>query len=149
MHRRWIKIPLFLALAVIGIVGWRYLISSEPLRFGATAVPEQQGTRVLIYGYAVTLAGVVLGSAYRELQARKQRGEMSLTSLRDFVGAVFLSLDFWMSLCGSPLVYALIWKSMDGGNIAGLSTIALQNGFCCTVIISSFMSKPNQPTPVG
>jgi hypothetical protein len=149
MDRRWIRIPLFLLLALIGFLGWRYLIASEPLRFGANAAPEQQGTRVMIYGYAITLLGVVLGSAYRELQARKQRGETRITSLRDFAGAVFLSLDFWMSLCGSPLVYALIWKSMSGGNIAGLSTIALQNGFCCTVIISSLISKPTQPTAGG
>jgi hypothetical protein len=149
MHRHLIKVPLFVFLAVAGIVGWRYLIASEPLRFGANAAPEQQRTGVLIYGYAITLVGVVLGAAYRELQARKQRGETSITSPRDFLGAVFLSLDFWMSLCGSPLVYALIWKSMDGGNVAGLSTIALQNGFCCTVIISSFMAKPTQPAAGG
>ncbi len=146
--RSWMKIPLFLLLAAIGIIGWRYLLGSELLRFGANAVPEQPGARVLVYGYIVTLVGVVLGSAYRELQARKQRGETSINGFRSFLGSVFLSLDFWMSLCGSPLVYALIWKSMEGGNLAGLTTIALQNGFCCTVIISSLISKPAQ-TPAG
>lgn len=142
---RWTKIIVYLLLAVIGIVGWRYLIHSEPLRFGANAVPEQQTTGVMLYGYAITLLGVVLGSAYRELQARKQRGETRLTSVQEFAGSVFLALDFWMSLCGSPLVFALIWKSMEGGSVAGLSTIALQNGFCCTVVISSLMAKPQQP----
>lgn len=142
--RGWVRIPLFLLLAIIGIVGWRYLLGSELLRFGANAAPEQPGARVLIYGYVITLIGVVLGSAYRELQTRKQRGETTIRSPRRLLRAVFLSLDFWMSLCGSPLVYALIWKSMEGGNLAGLTTIALQNGFCCTVIIGSLISKPAQ-----
>jgi hypothetical protein len=142
--RSWMKIPLFWLLAIIGIVGWRYLLGSELLRFGANAAPEQPSTRVLVYGYMITLVGVVLGSIYRELQTRKQRGDTSITSLRSLLASVFLSLDFWMSLCGSPLVYALIWKSMEGGNLAGLSTIALQNGFCCTVIIGSLISKPAQ-----
>jgi hypothetical protein len=142
--RGWVKIPLFLLLAIVGIVGWRYLLASELLRFGANAAPEQPGARVMVYGYMITLVGVVLGSAYRELQTRKQRGETRIKSPRSFFSAVFLSLDFWLSLCGSPLVYALIWKSMEGGNLAGLSTIALQNGFCCTVIIGSLISKPTQ-----
>jgi hypothetical protein len=146
--RAWVKMPLFLLLAIIGIIGWKYLLGSELLRFGANAAPEQPGARVLIYGYIITLAGVVLGSAYRELQTRKQRGETMIRSPRRFLRAVFLSLDFWMSLCGSPLVYALIWKSLEGGNLAGLTTIALQNGFCCTVIIGSLISKPTQ-TPTG
>lgn len=142
----WLKALTFCLLAVVGFLGWRYLIHSEPLRFGANAIPEQPGTPVILFGYGITLLGVILGSAYRELQARRQRGLIRLKSFREFLGSVFLSLDFWMSLCGSPLVYALIWKSMDGGNIAGLTTIALQNGFCCTVIISSLMAKPLSPT---
>lgn len=146
MSRR-VKLIIYVLLAAAGFVGWRLLIRSEPLRFGANAVPEQQTTGVMVYGYAITLLGVVLGSVYRELQARRQRGETHIKNMKKFFGSVFLSLDFWMSLCGSPLVFALIWKSMEGGSVAGLSTIALQNGFCCTVIVSSLMAKPPQQEP--
>lgn len=149
MKRWWIRLLVFPLLMLVGICGWVYIVRPEPSRFGAGATPEQQTAPVLVYGYVVTFVGVVIGSAYRELQARKQRGLTRIESVGEFVKSVFMSLDFWMSLCGSPLVYALLWRSADGGNVAGLTTIALQNGFCCTVIISSLMAKPPEPATSG
>ncbi len=142
-----IKMFLYVALAVVGFLASRFVITAQPLRFGANAIPETQTVTVVLYGYLVTLAGVVLGSAYRELQARKDRGETQISNVSAFAKSVLLSIDFWTSLCGSPIVYALLWRSLDGGNVAGLTVIALQNGFCCTVVISSFLKRGPEQNP--
>jgi len=142
------KMILYVALACVGFFVWRYLITAQPLRFGANETPETQAVPVVLYGYLVTLAGVILGSAYRELQARKEHGETQIGNVSAFAKSVFLSIDFWTSLCGSPIVYALLWKSLDGGNVAGLTVIALQNGFCCTMVISNFLKRGPEQNPV-
>jgi hypothetical protein len=134
-------------LAAVGLAGWTFLTRSEPKRFGANAEPVPPSGLLVAYGYGVTLVGVVLGSAYRELQARKARGEVRIANWRKFASPVFRSIDLWMSLCGSPLVYAFLWRSFDGAGMAALTTVALQNGFCCTVIISSLISKGGDATP--
>jgi hypothetical protein len=142
------KVTLFVALACIGFLVWRYLVTAQPLQFGANETPETQGLGTVLYGYLVTLVGVVLGSAYRELQARKERGETQIANVPSFAKSVLLSIDFWTSLCGSPIVYALLWKSLQGGNMAGLTVIALQNGFCCTMVISTFLKRGPDQAPV-
>lgn len=143
-----LRVVAYLVLALIGFFVSRYMITSQPLRFGANEAPETQTVAVVLYGYLITLIGVVLGSAYRELQARKEQGKTQIDSVAQFARSVFLSLDFWMSLCGSPIVYALLWKSLEGGNVAGLSVIALQNGFCCTMVVSNFLKRgPDQGAP--
>jgi len=145
------KVGLYIVLAGVGFAAWRYIIIQQPLRFGANEAPQTQNLGIVIYGYVVTLIGVLLGSVYRELQTRKERGESSIGNVSEFLKSVFLSLDMWMSLCGSPIVYALIWKSLDGGNTGGLTVIALQNGFCCTMLLSNLLKRgPNQnAAPAG
>jgi hypothetical protein len=38
-------------------------------------------------------------------------------------------------------VYALLWKSLEGGNQAGLTIMALQNGFCCTMVVGALVKR--------
>lgn len=135
-------------LASIGFVGLYWVAQRGPLVFGLNEAPEPQGLPVIAYGYAMTLIGVILGSTYRELQALRASGVKRITHIRRFFRDVFRSIDFWMSACGSPIVYALLWKSLEGGSVAALTIVALQNGFCCTIIIEKLMN-PNgaQPEP--
>jgi hypothetical protein len=144
-------IVLYLALAYIGFAGFKYLATNQPLRFGTNEVPATQGLGVISYGYLITLVGVLLGSAYRELQARRDKGETQLGSVTEFATTVLRSIDFWLSLCGSPIVYALLWKSLEGGNRAGLTIMALQNGFCCTMVVGALVKRgpAQQPAPAG
>ena len=86
----------------------------------------------MTYGYAVTLAGVALGSSYRELQRRQAKGHRQIKSVRSFFRSVLRSIDFWMGICASPMVFALILQSAGGASTAALTAIGLQNGFCCT-----------------
>src|ERR1700723_842326 len=70
-----VKVLIGVTLASAGVLGAWQLIWAYPVRFGALA--DTGGSRALlfVYGYAVTLVGVVMGSAYRNLQERKGRGE--------------------------------------------------------------------------
>jgi hypothetical protein len=131
------------SLAVFGFVAWTYMIRTEPLRFGVNAVPETLDPTRILFGYAATLFGVALGALYRELQRRRTRGAVHLPSIRALFASAFRSIDFWISLCGSPIVYALLVKSVEGGSYAALATVAVQNGFCCSIIVDGVL-KPNQ-----
>lgn len=136
----------FLAcLAAIASAWWSFQLSHTPtIRFGAVAVAESNGALMLAYGYAMTVLGVALGSAYRNLQDRQKRGQKKIAAIGAFLRGVFTSIDFWLGLVASPLVYALLLRSTEGGSVSGLTAIALQNGFCCTVIVSGIMEKGGQ-----
>jgi hypothetical protein len=133
-----------LALLIAGFLGWCYLIGPQQIRFGANAIPQAPNGWSIAYGYAMTVLGVILGSAYRELKTKRDRGERTISSVRDLGSSVFYSIDFWMSLCGSPLVYALILKQTDGGSFAGIAVMAIENGFCCTLIVNAFVGREEQ-----
>lgn len=144
-----LRLVAYLALAVAGFLIFKHLATRQPLRFGANEAPATQNIGVVFYGYLVTLVGVLLGSAYRELQARRDRGDTQLKSVSEFAKSVLRSIDFWLSLCGSPIVYALLWKSLEGGSQAGLTIMALQNGFCCTMVVGALLKRGPDRTPVA
>lgn|SRR6185295_9559057 len=124
-------------------------VSSGPIRFGAAAVAEPFGSGQLIFGYLMTLLGVLLGTAYRSLQRLRDAGIREIPSLRQLSHSVFWSIEFWLGICGSPLVYALLVRSTEGGGLAGLTTIAIQNGFFCTVIVAGLAAKPPEVQAAG
>lgn len=134
INSRWILLVVLLAIICFGISWW--LMVRNPVRFGAVAVTASSGSGRLILGYILTLVGVIVGTAYRELQSRKDKGETILPDFNLFLKSIFLSIDFWLGICGSPLVYALIVQATEGGGMAGLAVMAIQNGFFCTVVIS-------------
>lgn len=129
--------------AAAALVSYLYIVvSSGPVRFGAVAVAEPFGSLRLVFGYLMTIVGVVLGTAYRNLQSLRDRGQSEISGVGLFVRSVFLSIEFWLGLCGSPLVYALLVRSTEGGGLAGLTAVAIQNGFFCTVIVAGLAAKP-------
>ena len=132
------KFFLFPLLAIIGFVAWWRLVQPQQLQWGAQSIPVADNFMIVVYGYIITLIGVALGSGYRELQKLRESGKANIESPGAFFKGIFSSIDLWMGLLGSPIVYALLWKSIDSGNVSGLTIVALQNGFCCTVIISNF-----------
>jgi len=136
---RWLSVAVVAAAGCTGLAWW--LMIQSPVRFGAVAVTEDDGMGRLVYGYLVTLVGVVLGAAYRNLQIRREAGEHEVGGVGQFLRTVFLSLDFWMGVCGSPLVYALLMRATEGGSMAGLTAIAIENGFFCTIVIRGLAPK--------
>lgn len=147
---RFIRITAALIVAAGCLLLYLYLaVSSGPIRFGAAAVAEPFGSGQLIFGYLMTLLGVLLGTAYRRLQHLRDAGIKEIPSFRRFSRSIFLSIEFWLGICGSPLVYALLVRSTEGGGLAGLTTIAIQNGFFCTVIIAGLAAKPPEVQAAG
>jgi len=131
-----------LLLFVVGLVGWVYLAGSATVRFGAQATPEAPGTGWLVYGFAMTLIGVYLGSSFRELRRIRDGDNDGTINPGSFFAGVFRLIDFWMGACAAPIVYALLVRNLDGGGYAGLTVIALENGFCATLIASQILA-PN------
>jgi hypothetical protein len=112
--------------------------------FGMQAEAGGSGMLRLTLSFAATIAGVVLGSVYRQIRELQARGAVRIDDFGAFFGDVFRSTDMWLGLVGSPLVYALLLKSSDGMSLPGLITVALENGFCCLLIISGFVGKTEQ-----
>ncbi len=127
-------------LLVAGISVWIFLAEDAPLRFGAVAAPQEPSVWYMISGYFITVVGVFLGSVFRELHELKKLKKKTLDNPVLFIKNVTLSIDLWMGLCAAPLVYALLLKNLGGGGMAGLFTIALENGFCCTLMASQFIN---------
>lgn len=96
------------------------------------------------YGFAVTLIGVALGAAYRRLVKIGASGTDKIAPL-SLMKDVFSSVDFQIGLVGAPIVYGLLWQSISDIHLAGLTVVALQNGFASHAILDQFVSKASAP----
>jgi hypothetical protein len=112
-----------------------------PQQHGMWAAPDAHALRLLA-GFAATLFGVVLGSMYRQLARLRESGVQSLTSVRSFTVDLVRSVDLWMGLVASPLVYGLLVQSAEMMATSGLVIVALENGFCCLLVVENFVKKP-------
>jgi hypothetical protein len=92
------------------------------------------------YGFAVTLVGVALGAAYRRLVKLRTAGTDKIAPLK-LTGDVITSVDFQIGLVGAPIVYGLLWQSISDIHLAGLTVIALQNGFTSHAILNQLMTE--------
>jgi hypothetical protein len=62
------------------------------------------------------------------------------------------SVDMWLGLAGAPIVYALVLQSTAGMTLPGLLVVALENGFCCLIVLNGFMrnaEKDARPSAKG
>jgi hypothetical protein len=128
------------------VVGFVLYLNFAPrtASFGMQAEAGGSGMLRLGLSFAATIAGVVLGSVYRQIRELQARGTTRIDDFGAFFGNVFRSTDMWLGLVGSPLVYALLLKASDGMSLAGLITVGLENGFCCLLIINGFVGKMEQ-----
>lgn len=118
-----------------------------PREHGMFAVENRELTKLLI-GFGATVAGVVLGSAYRHLARLKERGVETMESFRAQALSIARSVDLWMGLLASPIVYGLLIQSLAKMGQSGLVIVALENGFCCLLIAESFVNK-GRVAPTG
>lgn len=124
---------------LLGVVGAMvaasiFVLTIGGLDRGLFAMPGDGGIgwRSVALGYVITVVGVILGSAYRDLQRKREKGEttVSLAWGRD----LFMSIELWKGLFASPIVYALLIRSLGDIEIPALCITALQNGFVCTLV---------------
>ena len=113
---------------------------SNTRQFGALAV-EDNHIKIIALSYGITLIGIILGCFYRQLQELKKQGQNELPGFVSFFKSTFLSIDFWMSLCASPLVLILIYNSNSNGSLSSLAVVAFENGFFITVAIEKLLPE--------
>lgn len=136
----------FVAAAIsllFGLCAYWYL-APRSSSFGMFEGAETSGPLRFILSFLATIAGVMCGSFYRELRSLQAGGEGRIRDLRAFFGNTFRSIDMWLGFAGSPIVYALLLKATDGMSLPGLLVIALENGFCCLIIVNGFIGRAEQ-----
>lgn len=140
MIRQGLKLLFCVLLVIGGFWGWKLIATSEPKIFGANAVPVVTSTSRIVWGFAVTLLGVVLGAGYRELQNIRANGITRFNPLV-FLAMLFTLTELWAGLFGAPIVFGALLQTTDGISDTGFAVVALQNGFCCTMIIGGIIGR--------
>jgi hypothetical protein len=137
--RATIAIALTLLAVAGGFLGYWYLLPRTSAFGMFEAAGETHANRLLL-SFAAVILGVVLGSFYRQLKRLQAQGKDSIDDAGAFVVQMFRSVDMWLGLVGSPIVYALLLQSANGMNLPGLLIVGLENGFCCLLLVNQFVS---------
>lgn len=137
--RPW-QVAVVVVALLVGFLAYWYLAPREP-SFGMFEELNGNGNFRFALSFIATIAGVALGSAYRELKSLQAQGINRIEAPVAFLSDLLRSTDLWLGLAGSPIVYALLLQASDGMSLPGLIIVALQNGFCCLVILNSFVGK--------
>lgn len=124
--------------AAIGFVLFWFIV--VPQDHGFFSVTDSNAGRLLI-GFAATLAGVLLGSTYRNLARMRAANVETIRNVGRFTSNVLRSVDLWMGLVASPLVYGLLVQSATSMALPGLVVVALENGFCCLLIAENITRR--------
>jgi hypothetical protein len=133
-------------LAILGAVAWYGLNKIDGNPLGGVATPDGGNAFVVAYGYVMTVLGVLLGSAYRQLEKLRALKQTHIESFTTLASDVIRSIDLWMSLLASPIVFALIWKTMDRTSYSSVTIVALENGFACLAVVTAFLKRKGAPT---
>jgi hypothetical protein len=131
---------------MVGFVAFWYLVPRS-VSFGMFEGEDKPDVARLALSFSATIAGVVLGSAYRQLRALQAAGIHTIPDAPAFLSTVVRSVDLWLGLVGAPIVYALLLQSTDGMSLPGLLLVALENGFCCLLIVNAFVGRAASDTP--
>jgi hypothetical protein len=132
-------------LAILGTVAWYALNKIDGNPLGGVATPDGGNAFIVAYGYLMTVLGVLLGSAYRQLEKLRALKQTQIESFSAMASDVARSIDLWMSLMASPIVFALIWKTMDRTSYSSVTIVALENGFACLAVVTAFLKRKGGP----
>jgi hypothetical protein len=144
-----------LSAILIGAAIFFFLAPNETT-FGMFSAEKKLPTSRFVLSFSATLAGVVLGSMYRQLRQLQEAGATNID--RTFFSRAVTSIDMWLGFVSSPIVFALLLKSTAEMNLAGVIVVALENGFCCLILVNSFLGRaanqgpsanPTPATPTG
>ena len=97
-------------------------------------------------GYLATVAGVILGSAYRGLHPKPTAGGR-IDDFGALASDIFRSRDLWAGLVASPLVFGLLYRTLDDAALSGLVVLGLENGFCCHISATRELGRYGFATP--
>jgi hypothetical protein len=128
----------------VGFLGFFFILPHDS-RFGMFIAGAEVNVGRLLLSFSATVLGVMLGSFYRQLRALPS-GTVIINDLGAFISQVFHSVDLWLGLAAAPLVYALLLKATSGMALSGLVVVALENGFCCSLIADGVLAR-REPEP--
>jgi hypothetical protein len=136
-----VQIGLTVLAALVGMAAFWFLVP----RSASFGMFQQEGggpnVARLVFSFVSTITGVVLGSAYRQLRHLQSTGVNTISDMSRFTSDLTRSIDLWLGLAGAPIVYALLLQSTNGMSLPGLLLVALENGFCCLLIVNSFVGR--------
>jgi hypothetical protein len=127
-------------LGAVGAVIW-FRLAPGARAFGLFEKASSEQIVRITVGYLATVSGVVLGSLYRQLRQLREAGTPEVENPREFLSRAARSVDLWMGLCGSPIVFLLLARANEAMSLAGMVVVALENGFCCLIIVNGFIAK--------
>lgn len=133
-----LSVGLTLLAIATGFISFQFL-APRGESFGLFVAGDENSVIRFGLTYLATIGGVFLGSLYRALSALKDAGVGKVP--RRFIAGRLQSVDMWLGLVASPVVFALLMKASDGMTLPGLIILALENGFCALIIIESFTRK--------
>ena len=131
---------LWILAAVAAALVWIWLFVGSTSLFGAVAVASPTDWVKLVAGYLATVAGVILGSAYRGLHPKPNAGGR-IDNFGALASDIFRSRDLWAGLVASPLVFGLLYRTLDDAALSGLVVLGLENGFCCHTVVSNMRTR--------
>jgi hypothetical protein len=126
----------------IGLWGYHQLVPKDD-SFGLFSAQDGQATLSFLLTFAATVTGVVLGSLYRGLSKLRDAGVPTVPP--GYFAGLFRSVDMWIGLVASPIVFALLLKASEGMALPAVLILALENGFCALIIIEGFTRAKNPP----
>lgn len=88
-----------------------------------------------VSGYIVLLFGAFMGSGFRKLLEMKKEGIETLENPILFVLSIARSVDFWLGVFGSILIYSAVLQGIQDVSITTFYYMALEKGFLLTSII--------------
>ena len=130
---------LFFILALIVGLGAFLFLAPKDEAFGLFSSGNGVRSFDYVYAYLATVIGVFLGSFYRGLSALRISGTRRVPS--GFAAARLRSVDLWLGLVASPIVFVFLLRTTDGMSLPGLIIVGLENGFCELVVIESLMQR--------
>lgn len=143
----------FLIISLIGgfILWWFFSPEQDSnLRFFDTTSSESSLNDIIniAFGYTILLAGIVLGTWCRALIEKRDRG-VNTINIRQFIKESFKSIDLWISVIASPIIYGSIVSNAGDINFGAFIYLALQTGFSSYIVVGTFLNKNPTQSPEG
>ena len=151
---KFLKVTLYATAVPLGLAITIWFVSRSDLPGGSGAFQSATNSKwastllTAAYGFGLTLTGVALGAIYRRLIKLRTAGVEKI-GIGQLLSDVLGSVDFYIGLVGAPIVYGLLWQSLADISFAGLTIIALQNGFTSHAILDQFVSGRPAQAPAG
>ena len=146
-----ISLGLAKTLAVIGLIFWILYVAVYISNLPSFLVDNQQlsfqGQIIFgLYGYITLLIGVFLGAVYQSLIYERDNNNRRAVNIGKVIHDAVQSVDFWIGLFASPVVYAVLLQAVDlesisAGAIFSLTLISLQNGYVCNRVADSVLNQ--------